>query len=730
MLPRASIPPPTHTETPDDVGHGRYEVQRALQQAGITYGPGESQVARGSVVRALELSEEDIRKLRSLVGTTSPYAGAAYSPLGTDGYRFWSLPVPEDDDYPTVIPPLPTSEWVPPRGGTIVKVYDGDTPTVVGEDGRRYAIRVPPGNTLEMKREYPELKKYAEAAKKEAHRLLYEDFEKYPNCKVGRKVQLHYSRSGQTREGYNRLLARVTVELEENGKKKTVDLTEHMIAQGLSHCYFLGDEDWPPAYMKRLLKLQNEARRKGLGFWKEPLFQTGLFITSFHANGRGFDPDAELIDEEGRALGRKVDPNVEYFRMVNTSDRPINLSGYTVTNAAGDKFHLPPMTIPVGHAVRVLSGRKPPYVLQQNAKSYDIYLGSKKSVWNNQRDLLTITDPRGNVVAQKEHKPQTRSGWRELPAVVSSASIKRLGADVVKEWITPQTLVHTPDQLRYDDGDTHFIPLPEDGTFKLRVNGGAPSKVALQKTGEADEGYMGVRYYMMDTLETKFRTSHEGKRVYASQGPAADWAKAELIKLLTSSAVVLTQPLNKKNPMDYYGRLLAEVKALVEVPDADEGSRWVVIDVNKWMLQIGAAVFSYYYDPEEGFDRDEFLAGRAAAEHAVENRLGLWSDDPQFQLREMPADFRKRNRGKITDRKVSGGNYVADFATGIIYTAEAAMDRVEPHNQINILARSLQRALEDDGFTDINGNPFRLDSGLVASESEVADRQMSVADAA
>lgn len=182
--------------------------------------------------------------------------------------------------------------------------------------------------------------------------------------------------------------------------------------------------------------------------------------------------------------------------------------------------------------------------------------------------------------------------------------------------------------------------------------------------------------------------------------------------------------------MDYYGRLLAEVKALVEVPDADEGSRWVVIDVNKWMLQIGAAVFSYYYDPEEGFDRDEFLAGRAAAEHAVENRLGLWSDDPQFQLREMPADFRKRNRGKITDRKVSGGNYVADFATGIIYTAEAAMDRVEPHNQINILARSLQRALEDDGFTDINGNPFRLDSGLVASESEVADRQMSVADAA
>ena len=90
------------------------------------------------------------------------------------------------------------------------------------------------------------------------------------------------------------------------------------------------------------LAAQDAARDAGRGIWSMASFQSGLHVTSFHANGAGDD---------------ERDPTVEYFRLCNVAAGPVQLSEWRVRNRAGKELPLPALELPAGYAVRVASGR-------------------------------------------------------------------------------------------------------------------------------------------------------------------------------------------------------------------------------------------------------------------------------------------------------------------------------------------------------------------------------------
>src|SRR5690606_23482146 len=167
----------------------------------------------------------------------------------------------------------------------------------------------------------------------------------------------------------------------------------------------MGDDSDP----EPLLAAQREAREAKRGIWALPEFQKELYITSFHANGRGKDAD---------------NPNVEYFRMVNISEHPINLEGYTVTNEAGRKFTLPAVEVAPGRSVVIASGQA-----DDPEGGAAIHLGSSEPIWNNEGDTLTLRNPAGEIVIERDYAGQPLHLDR-LPNPVSQARVRRLGLDV------------------------------------------------------------------------------------------------------------------------------------------------------------------------------------------------------------------------------------------------------------------------------------------------------------
>lgn len=246
-----------------------------------------------------------------------------------------------------------------PRRAKVERVVDGDT--LLLDTGDR--VRVLYINTPEKKEKYgPESGDFTR------------QFLQY------KEVDLVYSARSE-RDGYGRLLAEVYVD----GKS----LEEAIIAEGLAHVFLIAPD--PNTEMgQRLLSVQQQARQAGKGIWGTERYSSTLHITSYHANGRGNDSE---------------NPNVEYLRIANITDQPVNVKGYSLTSENGRIFILPEIIIPAGYSFQVYSGIGIDQ-LDPEKGSIKVYWDSKYPIWRNDGDSAVLRDEKGHLVDTAVYAPK------------------------------------------------------------------------------------------------------------------------------------------------------------------------------------------------------------------------------------------------------------------------------------------------------------------------------------
>jgi len=243
------------------------------------------------------------------------------------------------------------------RSARVVSVYDGDTFTL--ETGEK--VRLAGVNTPELSPMEP----YAIEARDAAERFL-----------GATEVTLHLGAT--EKDGYGRLIAGASVD----GKQ----LSEHLVSLGLAHLFLIPPIE-PGQSNESILAAQASARKANRGIWSDNSFRGDLHITSFHANAAGDD---------------RENVNGEYLRVCNIASHPLNLEGYALTDASGNRWVLPAMNVPTGHTIRLHSGKG---INQTDSKAQlTVYLGNVGPIWNNSYDKATIYDRYGRIMDMRIHE--------------------------------------------------------------------------------------------------------------------------------------------------------------------------------------------------------------------------------------------------------------------------------------------------------------------------------------
>ncbi len=133
---------------------------------------------------------------------------------------------------------------------------------------------------------------------------------------------------------------------------------------------------------------EDAARRSRLGMWADgacgapPPFD--IEITEIRWNPPGPDGD---------------DLNGEYLVLTNLSDRPVDLSGFTLRDAsASNRYRFPPgRALPARSRVTVHTGNG------QDGPDR-LYWGSDRPIWNNDGDRALLVDPAGNAAAEYSYR--------------------------------------------------------------------------------------------------------------------------------------------------------------------------------------------------------------------------------------------------------------------------------------------------------------------------------------
>lgn len=549
----------------------------------------------------------------------------------------------------TVVIPPPDKAWSPPSELTVSTtdpkaVYDGDTFHGVDVNGAKYSVRCSEYNATERR---PAQFGWEEA-QQEAERLIR---------KAGGKVELEYTRK-DPRDDYGRIVARVRVGGELLAKK--------LIEKGLVMAYFIVDNVNDGFDRSELVAAQKVAQDAKLGIWANPEYQKELVMTSWHPNGRGND---------------QQNPNIEYLRLCNTSQKPLKFGGYTITNKAGKTFTMPEVTVPVGHTIQIFSGRgenklNPPEPIK-------IYMGSRTEVWNNTDDRLTLRNRKGELVLERLQKqPGIDTSKLAERDTLSQKDIKKLGSDVEVTYTGPSRI--PVEKFNPSDGDTFAIPMLKTGLFKVTIEGRLTRPLEISQGDQTDKGMIDVRFLGVDTPETEVLAKlPTGEMVFASQGLPGEEAKKALYKLLSGATNIQVAP-NKSSPFDFYSRLLGTVYATVK-----ENGKNQVINVNHWLIEQGHGEMMSTWSPD--FDVREHEEKAAKAKLAFDEKRGIYSDGEAHQF-ERPAEFRRRVTGRPP-----GSDMVVDWTTKLVYPA-SKIDSVDPWKRVFIMKKDMDVAMRDKRF--------------------------------
>ncbi len=244
----------------------------------------------------------------------------------------------------------------------VVRVIDGDTIEVTGGEHVRLSLINAPESH----------ERFGDRATRALKRMVEHQ-----------EVTLVYG--PRARDHYGRLIASVYL--------GDMNVQLEMIRQGMAYLFVVGT-DIPDGY-GALLAAQLKARAERRGIWMDARYQRPVTITSFHANAPGNDRKNLLR---------------EYLRLVNISDKPINLAGWSMTNSRGDRVVFGTVVIPPGYTFKVVSGKESE-AGDGGDGSIAVYWNSDREVWHNHGDRATLYDAHGHEVLRRTYSPKTTRGW-------------------------------------------------------------------------------------------------------------------------------------------------------------------------------------------------------------------------------------------------------------------------------------------------------------------------------
>lgn len=227
----------------------------------------------------------------------------------------------------------------------VVEVVDGDTIKVVMPDGARETVRLLGVDTPEVHAENTpdEFEGVPETeAGRTCLRAAGEDASAYAKSRLAdRTVELRYDEKAGERGYYGRLLAYVVVD----GAEFNYDL----ITEGHARLYESSFEE-----RERYERAERDARERGVGLWS-------------------------CATEE-------------YVTLRNDGDAAIDLSGWTVSDAAGATYTFAGGTeLDPGASLTLHTG-------SGTDTDEDVYWGRGGAVWNNGGDTVTVRDATGDEV--------------------------------------------------------------------------------------------------------------------------------------------------------------------------------------------------------------------------------------------------------------------------------------------------------------------------------------------
>lgn len=244
-----------------------------------------------------------------------------------------------------------------PLGGTVRRVYDGDS--ILLADGRK--VRYLGINAPERGQPYS-------AKSRASNEQLVK----------GNRVRLELDR--QERDRYGRTLAYVW--------KDGTMVNERLVREGLAYVWVI-----PPnlKYYDRLLAAQRDARAAGRGIWNK-LRGDFAFVRASPANS-----------------GRPP-----FVRIVNVSDREADIEGHGVEDRAGHRFVFPSVTLKPGYGLMLFSAPKPVPGSDrgidsgQSGGTAALYWGHPFPAWSSEGETAVLRDPAGRVIDEFRVAPKRR----------------------------------------------------------------------------------------------------------------------------------------------------------------------------------------------------------------------------------------------------------------------------------------------------------------------------------
>jgi hypothetical protein len=200
----------------------------------------------------------------------------------------------------------------------------------------------------------------------ERGQLFYEEAKRF-NAQLVQGEEVRLEKKGKGVDAYGRVLAYVYV--------GDVLVNARLIAEGLGYLFVIGSldryEEW--------LHLQKNAQAQAKGMWRSDGIAGPLHFTTVRADAEG--------DDRGN-------PNGEYVRICNVSDRPINLRGFSVQDAARHRYVFPEGTLEPGYTALLLSGRGKNSTREGQPRFY----WGTGPIWNNDRDTASLFAPDGKLI--------------------------------------------------------------------------------------------------------------------------------------------------------------------------------------------------------------------------------------------------------------------------------------------------------------------------------------------
>ncbi len=277
----------------------------------------------------------------------------------------------EEEEAPPTLPvqspaPTPPSSQPPSGGQTSAVQPSQEVQPPVAEEPTEYKVTyVVDGDTIEIEGD-KRVRLIGINTPESGQPYFSEARNKLIELVLNKRVRLEKDVSDK--DQYGRLLRYVYV--------GDLFVNLEMVRLGYANSY-----SYPPdiKYQDQLLAAEREAREKQIGLWAPAQELTGTIVVS--------QMRADAAGDDNKNL------NDEYFVLKNTSTKPINLTGWTVKDAATHIYTFPSFILGGNASVTIFTG-------SGSNTAVELYWGSTRAIWNNDGDTLYLRDKNGNLVLE------------------------------------------------------------------------------------------------------------------------------------------------------------------------------------------------------------------------------------------------------------------------------------------------------------------------------------------